>query len=311
MINTPLLPTNGTHQFMIRKFMNGFSSYGVLSADLNSFDDIQDSEDQIFVVADHFYNDLNGRQNMEFYKSLFSELAIKFEKTTWVFWNYQNIIYDNYSNEEFPFKKQILTTEHYRRINYKNFEKFNDNFTKYINQPNYVELPFASSLHPEEIENILEKRTDVFDCGYCGCNYKPEWLRQVSNKFNSFIHCWDNGFLSEDDRINNAFLGSKICLAFNAEENVENGLPSERVFEGLAYGCIVLTDSDVAVEATNGVAVLVNSYEELEEKINYYLNNDDERIAKQKTGIDFAKNFGTYFHVAKKFLNYGMNFEAN
>ena len=58
----------------------------------------------------------------------------------------------------------------------------------------------------------------------------------------------------------------------------------------------------MAVDATDGAAVLVTSYTDLEEKVEYYLNNEEARLEKQKQGKIFAKSKGTYFSVVKNFL---------
>ena len=109
--------------------------------------------------------------------------------------------------------------------------------------------------------------------------------------------------MEESERVTNAFLSSKICLGFNSDDNIKNGLPTERVFEGIAYGCVVLTDCEMAVEATDNIAVYVSDYDDLEKKVLYYLNNENERKKKQKLGYEFAKNKGTYYNVVKEFLN--------
>jgi spore maturation protein CgeB len=123
----------------------------------------------------------------------------------------------------------------------------------------------------------------------------------LSEKYNCFIHYYPP-FLDEETRLQKVFLDSKICLGFNSDHAVENGMPTERVFEGVAYGCVVLTDCPMAVEATDGAAVLVTNYAELEEKVEYYLNNDNARLEKQKQGMEFAKSKGTYYSVVGDFL---------
>ena len=100
-----------------------------------------------------------------------------------------------------------------------------------------------------------------------------------------------------------AFLDSKICLGFNSDDNIKNGLPTERTFEGIAYGCVVLTDCKMAEEATDGVAVYVKDYEDLQRQVDFYLHNESARKKKQKEGYEYALNKGTYYTVAKNFIN--------
>jgi spore maturation protein CgeB len=100
-----------------------------------------------------------------------------------------------------------------------------------------------------------------------------------------------------------AFLNSKICLGFNSDENIKNGLPTERTFEGIAYGCVVLTDCKMAEEAIPSNTVYVKDYEDLQRQVDFYLNNESARKKKQKEGYEYALNKGTYYTVAKNFLN--------
>lgn len=303
MVNTGAFPTNGTHQFMIRKFIQGFTEFGFEVNEPDSFDDAEDSPNNIFVMSDHFYGDIGGYQYMDGYSGMLEDLGDEFSESLWIFWAYHNIMQNEHLQGSLPFKKYLLTGEHYRKPNFENKEMFGENFVKYINNPKYVSLPFSSSLKPSEIDNVLEKRTDKFDCGYCGCEYKPEWIARLRENYSCFVHFWNaNNFLSEEERIDNAFLGSKICLAFNSDANANNGLPSERVFEGLSYGCVVLTDAEIAVEATDGAAIYVKNYEELEKNVSLYLTNEQARQEKQKQGLAFAKTKGTYVHVAERFL---------
>lgn len=294
MVNTSDYPTVGTHLYMSWKFVNGFSICGLETFVLNSFDDVEDSEDQLFLFCDNFYD---GRKAN--WLDDFDSLAEKFQKTTWIFWSFHNVIGRHYKDRKFPFKNYVLTSEYYRKPN---FEWAGEHFEPYINHPNYISLPFAASVHPSDLDSILKNRTDRYDCGFSGCRYKEEWSKKLSEKYNCFIHYWPP-FIEENERIEKAFLGSKICLAFNSDTNISNGLPTERGFEGIAYGCVVLTDCEMAEVATDGVAVFVKDYADLESKVEYYLTDEKAFAQKQKDGYEFAKSKGTYYHVANDFLS--------
>jgi spore maturation protein CgeB len=68
---------------------------------------------------------------------------------------------------------------------------------------------------------------------------------------------------------------------------------SQRIYEGLAYGCIVLSNSLPACEQTNNIVVYVDSLKDLEEKMTYYKNNPDLIKQKQEQGYAFVKKHGT------------------
>lgn len=293
LVNTPEYPSLGTNYLFNLKFINAFSYHDVDCIEINdfsSFNELEDSEDQIFFFCDNFYDRRRSswREDLKF-------LAEKFSKSVWIFWSFHNIL-----SEMKMFKKVIFTGEYYRKPN---IEILGQKFKEYTELPNYIPLPFSASSHPDVLDEMISKRSNVYDCGFCGCNYKVDWTRKLSEKYKCFIHYYPP-FLDEETRINEVFLNSKICLGFNSDAAVETGMPTERVFEGLAYGCVVLTDCPVAVDATDGAAVLVTSYTDLEEKVDYYLNNEIARLEKQKQGLSFAKSKGTYYHVAKTFLNF-------
>ena len=43
--------------------------------------------------------------------------------------------------------------------------------------------------------------------------------------------------------------------------------------------------------------------QDLEKKVDFYTKNQSAREEKQRLGVEYAKNKGTYFHVAKDFLD--------
>lgn len=301
MVNTPEYQTKGTHHMMTTKFVSSFHDLGLEVVELVDFDHVDDEDDQIFLLCDNFYDDLNYQKYD--WVSEFDDLAKRFPKTVWLFWTFHNVLHRHYwkVGKKFPFKKTAFTGEYYRSPQYGD-GYFPEYYRTYIEQREHINLPFAAGIHPDEIDDELKLRTDKYDCGYCGCDYKKEWSLKLADKYKSFIHIWPP-FLKDEERIENAFLGSKICLGFNSDENIKNGLPTERVFEGIAYGCVVLTDCKMAEEATDGIAVYVKDYDDLEEKVKYYLDNEEARKEKQKEGYTYAKTKGTYYSVARKFLD--------
>ena len=66
MVNTPDYPTRGTHYLMTDKFINGFALGGLEIGQVNSFEQAEDSEENIFVMCDNFYDLENqtGRRNL-------------------------------------------------------------------------------------------------------------------------------------------------------------------------------------------------------------------------------------------------------
>lgn len=301
MVNTPEFPTPITHYYTTSKFMNGFAYNGYSTAEINShnsFYNISDSQDNIFVVCDIFYP-----SRKENWMDLLNQLAKKFEQSTWIFWHFHSIYKNDYLSAgiEFPFKKYIFTGEYYRNITDDVRSHWGGLIDWYTSHENYVNLPFSADINPNDIDSFFLKRKDIYDCGYVGARYKEQWTNQLANKYNCFIHYyWPS--LDEQQRIDKGFLSSKISLGFNSDSNAKLGLPTERVFEGLAFGCVVVSDCKVAEEATDGIVKFVDSYDELDDFVTRCLGDPVFIQEKQKLGVDYAKEKGTYFHVAKNFI---------
>lgn len=302
MVNTPEFPTPITHYYTTSKFMNGFMYNGYLTAEINShnsFNNISDTKDNVFIVCDIFYP-----ARKENWMELLKDLADRFQKSTWIFWHFHSIYKNDYllSGVDFPFKKYIFTGEYYRNITDEVKSHWGGLIEWYMSHPNYVKLPFSANINPNDIDAYITKRLDIYDCGYVGARYKEDWTNKLANKYKCFVHYyWPP--LDEDQRIEKGFLSSKISLGFNSDSNSRLGLPTERVFEGLALGCVVVSDCLVAEEATDGIVKFVNNYDELDSFIDRCLSDNQEVKNRQELGINYAKQKGTYYHVAKEFIS--------
>jgi len=125
-----------------------------------------------------------------------------------------------------------------------------------------------------------------------GWNYHPEWV--PSGKFTGIYH----GFRHWSEYLSFAqrkaiYLSSKFALGFQSEENILAGHVSQRIFEGLAYGCIVFSESGPACQQTEGIVQCISSKESLEERMEYFGAHPDEVLALQQRGYDFIRRAGT------------------
>ena len=177
MINTPLFQTKGTHHFMTTKFVGSFQMHGLEVTELIDFDHVDDADDQVFLLCDNFYDQLNAVGYD--WVSEFDRLAERFPKTVWLFWTFHNVLYKHYWKPQrpFPFKKVAFTGEYYRSPQYGE-GYFPEYYSTYIGQTEHIDLPFAAGVHPEELDEVLTERTDKYDCGFCGCQYKSEWTNK-------------------------------------------------------------------------------------------------------------------------------------
>jgi len=136
------------------------------------------------------------------------------------------------------------------------------------------------------------KRNNVLDYCYMGSRYCPHLI--PSNKFKGIYHgVYDHKqFLSYDKR-REIYLSSIFALGFQIEQNIGHKHISQRIYEGLAYGCIVLSNSLPACEQTNNIVVFIESLQDLENKMTFYKNNPELIKNKQLEGYEFIKKYGT------------------
>jgi spore maturation protein CgeB len=99
------------------------------------------------------------------------------------------------------------------------------------------------------------------------------------------------------------YLSSKIAFGFHHDNNILNSHVTQRVFEALCYGCVVLSDNSAATDITDGIVVYVKDKRDFIEKYIYYLSNPEECEKKRIAGYEWAKKFGTNRYAAKLFLD--------
>lgn len=152
----------------------------------------------------------------------------------------------------------------------------------------------------EAADNIGKlPRHPVRDYCYMGWGYCAELV--PGHPFTGIYHGvydWSK-FMSYDDR-RQLYLSSHFALGFQSPENIERRHVSQRIFEGLAYGCVVLSNSIAAVEQTNGIVQLISSKVDLEAQMNHLLKSPFELLALQERGYEFARQFGTNEFAASK-----------
>ena len=133
--------------------------------------------------------------------------------------------------------------------------------------------------------------------------YGKGWEKYIDKKFikGSFI---DNKIL------NQAYSSCKILLNDHWEDMVQNDFPSNRLFDALACGAFVISDDiPAAKELFEGNIVTYNSIDELDNKINYYLNNKKERESIARKGQKIVLENHTFDNRANEILNTLCNFD--
>lgn len=284
-LNTPEIPSPGNFNFTAQKFLKGFEYNGFEVLEINSLNniDIYNDESNYFFLSNHF-SGIN--------KNIVYEIGKKLEKCTFIcfHFNFEKDLRDN-----MPFSKYIITGEHYQNVPLSS-EQHLDAYNFSLNCKEWLPMTFFSSIDPKLVGNI--KRIDKYKSMFIGAPYKTNWIHKLSN---CFSHIGQSNFLTEEERIN-VFLSSRVCLGFHSDANILNGCVTERVFEGLSYGCVVLTDNISAEKMTNGLVKYVSSFDELELNINKFNTDDNLFFETQNRGYEFSKKNGLYFHLANKFI---------
>ena len=150
---------------------------------------------------------------------------------------------------------------------------------------------------PDMIGKYL--RNNVRDYCYMGGGYKKDW---IPHNFTGLYHeVHSNNYIPYNQR-REIYLSSTFAFAFQSDENIKNGHLSQRIFEGLAYGCIVLCENKLASDFTDGAVVYISSKYDLIDKMNFYKQNTEAMKKKIEEGYAWVKKFGTNRYSLKFFL---------
>lgn len=145
------------------------------------------------------------------------------------------------------------------------------------------------------------KKNIIYDFCYMGWAYCDHLVPQ---NFKGFYHSvYDHRLFLDYEARKNIYISSLFALGFQGNENVASKHVSQRIFEGLTYGCIVLSNSISACEQTNNIVIHVSTRDDIEQVMSYYINNPELAEKKRKEGYEFSKQFGTNELSAQKFIN--------
>jgi len=170
--------------------------------------------------------------------------------------------------------------------------------TTYLNSgsTNLVKVPFLLRANDDPALIGTYPKKIVRHYCYMGYRYNPELV--PSSKYVGYYHGTKNHtqFLNYETR-KRIYLESMFALGFQSKPNVDDHHVSQRIYEGLAYGCVVLSNSQAARDQTDGIVEFVSSQREIEDKIDYYLKNPKAYIARQSAGYHFIKTRGGTNHA--------------
>lgn len=121
------------------------------------------------------------------------------------------------------------------------------------------------------------------------------------------------GFI-KDNKVKDLFKSAKVCPNLSEPHAHEYGFDiNERCFKILCAGGFCVTDNVTAIRKIfdgNGV-VFAESPEDFVNKIEYYIDNTEERISLASLGQDFVLSNHTNFHRTSEILNlFGLQVDA-
>ena len=175
---------------------------------------------------------------------------------------------------------------------------------KYFGSNSVVQVPFLLRANDDpELIGTYPKHIVRHYC-YMGYKYNPEMVPS-SPKYTGYYYGTKNlsEFLNYETR-KRIYLSSMFALGFQSKVNADEKHVSQRIYEGMAYGCIVLSNSEAARDQTDGIVEFVSSRREIENKIDYYLKNPEAYLARQAAGYTFIKTRGGTNHaMAQSFID--------
>lgn len=250
------------------ELVEGFKDYNCIIKTVLSLDDLEDNG--IIFLDDSAGNYIN-------YKDIYIKMGQKCPNSIFICWYWDKD--DSFK----PFQNMLYTGEYYIR-------KFNSNYghTQYMLKPDFVPFKLRANDPPSLISTY--PRNIERDYCYMGGGYKMDW---VPKEFNGLYHrvIYDN-YLSYNER-RKIYLSSLFAFGFQSTENIITGHLSQRIFEGLAYGCIVLCENKLASTFTDGAVVYISSKDDLVEKMKYFKQHPDEVLKLQQKGYEWTKKYGT------------------
>lgn len=280
LVNTSESPCPWSHREACMEFLQGFTAFGYSVSEAKTLEDCRAAN--ILLLSNHGIN-----------WEWLGKLAAENPDTIYILWCYHDVI------DKLPFRRWILTGEQY-------FEP--------PTLPTHSHLPVIYARHKDRYVPLrLRANMDPANIGvpgsrdetprYLGCfmgsPYKAEWVCRRPGVFYHSIY--DGGFLHSQAR-DAIHRQSLFAFGFHNDANIANNHVTQRVFEGLVNGCVVLSDNPAAAKMTGGVVEHVTTLQELEARMNHYLAHPEEVEKKREAGYVWSRAFGTNRYAALKFL---------
>jgi hypothetical protein len=278
LVNAPESPCPWTHGAACREFLEGWVDHGFRVGEAAT---LQECQGYTWLLL--------SNHNMNW--SFLTALANQNPNTIFLLWCYHNHI------DRIPFKRWILTGEQY--VDPPTLPGHIQAHANALAIPNYHPLWLRANEAPTDIGCRLRPDRYTHLGYFAGSGYKRDWIQGLPNIIYHDVHT--AGLLTTAQRREIA-LQSLFAFGFHSPENVANNHVTQRVFEGLAWGAIVLSDNPAAAKLTGGIVEYVGSREQLVERMAYYVNTPEAVLEKRRKGYEWTRTFGTNRAAAAAFL---------
>ncbi len=292
LVNTLDFPCPGSHLLHARKLLSSLSSQGLSYQEISENDSAQLlelGEGDLVYISNH---GLVGDVPSEFQLNILEKLAKSGVVPIFWFWHEQASLLDAIFGSRW-----ILTGEHLRARNVLPTHEAYSQITSSRN--NFVPSRFASALRPDQVGTI--RRVNRFNASFVGHRYQRLLNLQLGISLPKVKIVYTPPFISEAERVD-LFTSSHIVLGWHSTSNILNGNVVERVFEGLAFGSVVITDNPYALDATDGHVLFSDTYTQTRDYFERVIKDVAFRENLQKNGISWASSHGTYESVAASFV---------
>ena len=275
LVNCPESPCPWTHGAACREFLEGWEGYEVSEAK---------------TLAECAGKDWLLLSNHRIDWQFLDTLAAQNPNTIFILWFYHSVL------DRIPFRKWILTGEQY--VNPPTLPEHSSLHAKALQIPNYWPLWLRANEDPARI-GTYERPVKPRYMGYfAGSGYKRDWVHGLPDIVYHDVGA--SGLLTAEQRRHLA-LQSLFAFGFHSPGNIANNHVTQRVFEGMAYGCVVLSDNPAAVKLTGGIVEYVGSREELIDRMAYFVWNPAAVSEKREAGYEWVRKHGTNRAAAKAF----------